>query len=173
MFACNCLIPLSDERWQDERDRAVLDLLHHDPNRTNRWWTNRTLCEYRVKYTGSRLQRVKAYSHQQKVEMKAKRSKNKRTRLHSSRMHTARLLTVSSSMHYAAGGWSAPRGVLSALGDGGVCSRGVSAPQEVCCSRGGGGIPACTEADPPPPVDRILDTCYWKYYLAPNFVCGF
>ena len=23
-----------------------------------------------------------------------------------------------------------------------------------------------------PPVDRILDTRYWKYYLAPNFVCG-
>ena len=24
----------------------------------------------------------------------------------------------------------------------------------------------------PPPMDRILDTRYWKYYLAPNFVCG-
>ena len=23
-----------------------------------------------------------------------------------------------------------------------------------------------------PPVDRILDTRFWKYYLAPNFVCG-
>ena len=23
-----------------------------------------------------------------------------------------------------------------------------------------------------PPVDRILDTLFWKYYLAPNFVCG-
>ena len=23
-----------------------------------------------------------------------------------------------------------------------------------------------------PPVNRILDTRYWKYYLAPNFVCG-
>ena len=22
------------------------------------------------------------------------------------------------------------------------------------------------------PVDRILDTRFWKYYLAPNFVCG-
>ena len=26
--------------------------------------------------------------------------------------------------------------------------------------------------DTTPSVDRILDTCYWKYYLAPNFVCG-
>ena len=24
----------------------------------------------------------------------------------------------------------------------------------------------------PPPVDRILDTRFWKYYLPPNFVCG-
>ena len=23
-----------------------------------------------------------------------------------------------------------------------------------------------------PPVDRILDTRFWKYYLAPDFVCG-
>ena len=23
-----------------------------------------------------------------------------------------------------------------------------------------------------PPMDRILDTRFWKYYLAPNFVCG-
>ena len=23
-----------------------------------------------------------------------------------------------------------------------------------------------------PPVDRILDTRFWKYYLAPNFICG-
>ena len=41
---------------------------------------------------------------------------------------------------------------------GGVCSRGVSAPggcllQGGVCSRGCG-IPACTEADTPPPVDR-------------------
>ena len=24
----------------------------------------------------------------------------------------------------------------------------------------------------PPPVNRILDTRFWKYYSAPNFVCG-
>ena len=80
------------------------------------------------------------------------------------------------------GGWSAPGGVpglggsapggrWSALGGlvrgrGVVCSRGVPGlggsgpggpgPGGVC-SGGGGCIPACTEADPPP-VDRILDT---------------
>ena len=54
-------------------------------------------------------------------------------------------------------GVSAPEGVcsggfllLGGLLPGGVCSQGVSAP-------GGGGIPACTEADNPP-VDRITDT---------------
>ena len=30
-----------------------------------------------------------------------------------------------------------------------------------------GGIPACSEADPPS-VNRILDTRLWKYYLAPK-----
>ena len=42
---------------------------------------------------------------------------------------------------------------------GGVCSGWVSAP---------GGIPACNGADTPLPVDRILDTRFWKYYLAPT-----
>ena len=32
---------------------------------------------------------------------------------------------------------------------------------------------ACWDTTPPPPqMNRILDTRYWKYYLAPNFVCG-
>ena len=48
----HCLIVLSGVRWRDERGRAVLDLLHHDPNRTNKWWTNRTLCEYRGETKG-------------------------------------------------------------------------------------------------------------------------
>ena len=39
---------------------------------------------------------------------------------------------------------------------GGVSSRGTSAPGGWCLL-GGGGIPACTEADTPP-VDRITDT---------------
>ena len=30
---------------------------------------------------------------------------------------------------------------------------------------------SCTPP-PPPAVDRILDTRFWKYYLAPNFACG-
>ena len=64
---------------------------------------------------------------------------------------------------------------------GGVCSRGPPAPGGCllggrgACSGGsapwgclvlGGGIPTCTEADPP--VNRMTQ----KYYLAPNFVCG-
>ena len=51
---------------------------------------------------------------------------------------------------------------------GGVCSQGLSALRGVClllggvCSGGsapgGGGIPACTEANTSLPVNRILDT---------------
>ena len=48
-------------------------------------------------------------------------------------MHTARSLTVSPSMH---------------------CSGGVPAP-----GGGGGGMIACTEADPLPPVNRMKDRC--------------
>ena len=93
------------------------------------------------------------------------------TRLHSSRMRTARLLPVSRSMHCAGGGaclWS---------GGGGAClwSRGVAC----LWSRGGlllggclplvpGGIPACNGSDPPPPVNRILDTRFWKCCHAPT-----
>ena len=80
-----------------------------------------------------------------------------KTRLHSSRMHTACSLTVSPIMLC----WG-----------GGACSWGVPASGECLLPGGGGGIPVCTEADLPPPVDRILDTCFWKYYLAPNFVAG-
>ena len=70
-------------------------------------------------------------------------------------------------------------GVCFFPGGGGVCSGGgvgwVSAPGGGVCYLGGSGpgvggggwgcIPACTEADTPPPVDRILDTRFWKYYL--------
>ena len=70
--------------------------------------------------------------------------KLRKTKLHSSRMHTARLLTVSPSMHCA---WGVPAG-------GGVSAVGVSAVGGVCSwgrgsAPGEGGIPACTEADPP------------------------
>ena len=58
---------------------------------------------------------------------------------------------------------------------GGVCSWGVPALGGGGGSALGGSVlggwyPAYTEADPP--VNRILDTRLWKYYLAPNFVCG-
>ena len=75
---------------------------------------------------------------------------NCKTRMHPSRMCTARLLPVSPSMHC----W------------GGVPAWGVP---------GLGGVPAqggTCQGTPPPPVDRILDTHFCKYYLAPNFVCG-
>ena len=55
-------------------------------------------------------------------------------------------------------GVSAPGGLCSGgclLWGGGVCSGGC-APGGVC-SRGGGGIPVCTEADPP--VNRMTDRC--------------
>ena len=55
----------------------------------------------------------------------------------------------------APGGESAPRGCLL----GGVCSGGCLVPGG-CLLRGrGGGIPACTEADPLPPVNRMTDRC--------------
>ena len=73
------------------------------------------------------------------------------TRLHSSRMHTARSLTVSPSM---------------------LCSGGVPGPGGDAWSRGvsgqGGGIQACTEADPP--VNRITHTC--KNITLPQLRCG-
>ena len=98
------------------------------------------------------------------------------TRLHCSRMCTACALTVSPSMLgggvTAPGGgcllWgvSAPGGYLLLGGSahrGSVCSWGVSAPRGVYPSMHWGRHP---------PVNRILDTRLWKYYLAPNFICG-
>ena len=88
-----------------------------------------------------------------------------RTRMHSSRMRIGRSLTVCCSL--LGGRGSAPGGGVCSLG--GVCSRGGVVCSRGClvCSRGD--IPACTEADTlPPPVDRILDTHLWKYYLGPT-----
>ena len=61
---------------------------------------------------------------------------------------------------------SASGGVWSRGGlvPGGVCSGGGSAPR-------GGGIPACTEADPPS-VNRINDRQVLKYILGHNFVAA-
>ena len=77
------------------------------------------------------------------------------TRMHSSRMRTGRSLTVCRSLLPGGGAGvcfqgdvSAPRGCLLR----GVCSGGVSAPGGGVGR--GGGIPACTEADPPP-VNRV------------------
>ena len=73
-------------------------------------------------------------------------------------------------------GVSAPGGCLvlgGVPGPGGVCSGGCAwsggcLVQGVCLVWGGGCIQACTEADTLPPVDRILDTRLWKYYLGPT-----
>ena len=108
------------------------------------------------------------------------------TRMHSSRMHTACSLTISPSMLCSGGaclvqGGSGSGGVpglggcLPGPGGGawsGEClvPAGCLVPGGACLVPGGGGIPAYTEADPP--VDRIFDTCLWKYYFAPNFICG-
>ena len=58
-------------------------------------------------------------------------------------------------------GVSASRGGVCSGGFGGVCSRGMSALGGVSAPGGcllPGGILACTEAETPPPVDRITDT---------------
>ena len=97
----------------------------------------------------------------------------------------------------APGGVPGPGGVCS----GGVCTRGVCSRGDVCtwswggllqgclfrgcvCSRvctwSQGGVCSQWGVSAPggvylprhsPPVNRILDTRLWKYYLAPKFVC--
>ena len=118
------------------------------------------------------------------------------TRLHSSRMHTARSLTVSPSMLCSGGrlvrggglvqgGACLVRGVPAwsqgGAWSGGACLVGGCLPGPGGClpgpggclpGPGGGGWYPSMHWGKLPPVDRILDTCFWKYYLAPNFVCG-
>ena len=72
--------------------------------------------------------------------------------MHSSRMRIGRSLTVCRSL--LPGGWCDSQGVCFG---GGCSSCGGVLPGGVCASRGGG-IPACIEAEPPPPVNRITDT---------------
>ena len=78
------------------------------------------------------------------------------------RMHSSRMRTVRCSSRLLGGGVSA--WLVSAQGGvclGGVCLGGVcpgGLPGGMC-------IPVCTEANNPP-VDRILDTRFWKHYLA-------
>ena len=76
------------------------------------------------------------------------------TRMHSSRMRTGRSLTVCCSL--LPGGGCLVRGGVCSRGcawSGGVCSGGGSAP------RGWVGIPACTEADTPPPPCGQAHAC--------------
>ena len=54
---------------------------------------------------------------------------------------------------------------------------GVPGPGGPCPGEGGaclvrGGVVSQHALRQTSPVDRILDTHFWKYYLAPNFVCG-
>ena len=77
--------------------------------------------------------------------------------MHSSRMYTARSLTVSPSMLCSGGG---------VPGLGGCLVQGMPAwSRGVPAWSGGGGIPACTEADPPCEQNHrpLL-----QYYLAPT-----
>ena len=79
-------------------------------------------------------------------------------------------------------GGSVPGGVCSGgvcLLLGGVCSWGCTWSQRGVCSQGGCLLPVgdvCSQGvylpRHSPPVNRILDTRLWKYYLAPKFVCG-
>ena len=97
------------------------------------------------------------------------------TRMHSSRMRTGRSLTVCCSLLPGGGGLvqggSARGGCL--VRGGSAPGGGVSAPRGVPGPGGGawcrGGIPACTDADTPPPVDRhtLVKTLPW-----PNFVAA-
>ena len=87
-----------------------------------------------------------------------------KTILHSSRMRTTRSLTVSPSMLCSRGG---------CLVRGGAWSWGVPGPRGCLVlggpgPGGGGGIPACTEADPP--VNRITDAC--KNITLSQLCCG-
>ena len=81
-----------------------------------------------------------------------------RTRMHSSRMRTGRPLTICRSLLPEG---CLLRGGMCLLGGcllpGGCLLWGCLLLTGVCLLRGGGGIPACTEADPPL-VNRMTDT---------------
>ena len=59
------------------------------------------------------------------------------------------------------------------------CVPPACCPYLPACTARGGGVPAVgvparggVPAQVLPPVDRILDTRYWKYYLAPTSFAG-
>ena len=92
------------------------------------------------------------------------------TRLDSSRMHTTHLLSISHSMHCTGG---------VCCSDGGACFWSRGCLSLVPVGRGaclwfwgwvGGCIPACSGADPPPPVNRITGAC--KNITLPQLVAG-
>ena len=106
--------------------------------------------------------------------------------MHSSRMRTGRSFTVCCSLLPGGGsgpggclvwGLSAPGGVCLVQGGSasggcllrGVCSGGCLLQRGVCSWGGGVFIPACTEADTPPLVDRhtLVKILSW-----PNFVAA-
>ena len=100
-----------------------------------------------------------------------------KTRMHSSRMHNAH-----SSSHLLGGVclsacWDTPQGVgletPPPLGVGLETCKACWDPTPWRPARHAG-IPPAMHAGIPPPsnVYGILDTCYWKYYLAQNFVSG-
>ena len=120
-------------------------------------------------------------------------SENKKTRMHSSRMRTAQLFPLCPHMNCSGGvpgsrgTW--PRGCTWSwrvyLVPGGAPGQGVYLVPGVyllgCVPGPGGctwswGVYPVMGGIPGPggylPVDRNLGTCYSKYYLAPNFVCG-
>ena len=84
---------------------------------------------------------------------------------------------------FTSGGMYLPRGACTCPGGRGMgytCPGGCTCPGGVpawgcTCPEGGctypGGVPASDGyLSTPPTVDRILDTCYWKYYLAPTLL---
>ena len=106
----------------------------------------------------------------------------KLTRLHSSRMHTARSLTVSPgpgrgegvSQHALRQTPSARRPPLPCGQNSWHTLLKILPCPKLCLLPGGGGawsggVYPSMHWGRPPLVDRILDTYYWKYYLAPNW----
>ena len=117
------------------------------------------------------------------------------TRMHSSRMRTARTVTIrggSPSGGFSIGGEGSPSGGFSIrggspLGGGVPCDLSHHAFDVTCMLPAHQLRPTNSAAayillvmwpamyagiPTPPPVERILDTRFSKYYLAPNFVCG-
>ena len=83
-------------------------------------------------------------------------------------MHTARLLTVSPSMQCTGGWWGCWRGGVCLWSKGVVSAsgpRGSASGPRGSASGPVGGYPSMQWGRPP--VDRILDTRFRKYYFAP------